>query len=165
MMIQIEWWSRYAKEDGMKIKKTWRRIWLGDADDEKNHDIAHMIMTIGDPYWAMIEIQLWWLWEIQIEWWSRSSLVMIQIEWWSRSSPLMMIQVEWWSRSSDDDLDWVMIQIQWWCPIMMIRIQWWWSRSRKEDGMKIKMTWRQYDLEMQMMRRSREEDQWWKLCR
>ena len=126
--------------------------------DEKNHNIAHMMMTIGDPYWAMIEIQLWWLWEIQIEWWSRSSLVMIQIEWWSRSSPVMMIQVEWWPRSSDDDLDWVMIQIQWWCPIMMIRIQWWWSRSRKEDGMKIKMTWRRRwlgDADNEKIRRRR----------
>ena len=66
-------------------------------------------MNSGDPDRAMIQIQLWWLWEIQIEWWSRSSSsdpdrVMIQIQWW-RS---MMIQIERWSRSrwleDEDDL-------------------------------------------------------------
>ena len=89
---------------------------------------------------------------IQIEWWSRSSLVMlIQIERWSRSSPMMLIQIEWWSRSSDD-------------------IQWWWSRSSDDPYLEMKMTWRwrwleyEDDLKMQMTRWSREEDQWWKLC-
>ena len=92
----------------------------------------------------------WWLEEIQIEWWSRSSYddfersrsrddpdptVMIQIERWSRSCP------ERWSRLSDDpdpvqrdDPDRVMIQIQQW-----------WSRSRDDpdpDDLKTKMTWR-----------------------
>ena len=80
----------------------------------------------------------WWLEEIQIERWSRSSYddsersrssddldpaVVIQIEWWSRSGPVMLIQIEWWSRSSDaiwcwsrssDDPD---------------PVQWCWSRS------------------------------------
>ena len=95
-------------------------------------------MTSGDPDRAMIQIQLWWLREIQIEWWSRSSSddpnrvmiqiqsrVMIQIECWSRSGPVMLIQIEWWSRSSDAIL--------------------WWSRSRDDpdpDDLKTKMTWR-----------------------
>ena len=100
------------------------------------------MMTSGDPDRAMIQIQLWWLREIQIEWWSRSSSddpdrvmiqilsrEMIQIEWWSRSSPVMLIQIEWWSRSSD-------------AIFMMIQIERW-SRSRwleDEDDLKMKMT-------------------------
>ena len=104
-------------------------------------------MTSGDPDRAMIQIQLWWLREIQIEWWSRSSSddpdrvmiqiqsrEMIQIEWWSRSSSVMMIQIEWWSRFSDDDPDREMIQIQ--------------------------MTWRR-----RWSSWCREEDQCWKSCR
>ena len=69
----------------------------------------------------------WWPEMIQIELWSRSSYddsersrsrddldpaVVIQIDWWSRSSSVMMIQIEWWSRFSDDDQDREMIQIQ-----------------------------------------------------
>ena len=103
-------------------------------------------MTRGDPDRVMIQIQLWWLREIQIERWSRSSSddpdremiqilsrEMIQIERWSRSSP------ERWSRSSDDPDP----------------VQWCWSRSSDDldpvmpldddpdpDDLKTKMTWR-----------------------
>ena len=115
--------------------------WLcRNSCDEKNHKIAHMMVTSGDLDRAMIQIQLWWLREIQIEWWSRSSnddpdRVMIQIQqWWSRSSddpdPVMM--------SSYDDLDRVMIQIQWWCLVMMIQIQ---KRRWHEDKDDLKTRW------------------------
>ena len=96
-------------------------------------------MTRGDPYRAMIQIQLWWLWEIQIEWWSRSS---------SDDLDRVMIRIQ----SSDDDPDREMIQIQWWCS-MMIQIERW---SRSEDDLKMKMTWRwrwledKDDLKMKM---------------
>ena len=66
--------------------------------DEKNHEIAHMMMTKEDPDRAMIQIQLWWLWEIQIDWWSISG---------SDDLDQVMIQIQ----SSDDDPDRVMIQI------------------------------------------------------
>ena len=124
------WGSRHTPS----MKEGWICI---TSYDEKNHDIAHMMMTIGDPDRAMIEIQLWWLQEIQIEWWSRSSLVMIQIEWWSRSSPVMFIQLERWSRSSENDLK--------------MKMTW---RLRR---LKMEMTrWSSW---------YREEDQCWKLCR
>ena len=126
--------------------------------DEKNHEIAHMMVTGGDLDRAMIQIQLWWLQEIQIEWWSRSSSddpdrVMIQIQqWWSRSSDDPN-PVQWcWSRSSDD-LD----------PVMPYL---WWSRSRDDpdpDDLKMKMTWRWRWLRWSSW--CREEDQCWKLCR
>ena len=82
---------------------------------------------------------------------------MIQIKWWFRSSSddpdWVMIQIQqWWSRSSDDP-DRVMIQIQWWYLVMMIKIQKWRWHEDKDD------------LEMQMTRRSTEQDQWWKLFR
>ena len=93
--------------------------------DEKNHEIAPMMMTqwwsrsSDDSDLVMMSLR-----------WSRSSndpdpVVMIQIELWSRSSDdvPMMIQIEWWSRSNDDDLDQVMIQIQ------------------DEDDLNMKMTW------------------------
>ena len=52
--------------------------------DEKNHEIAPMVM-------------------IQIEWGSRSS---DDVQWWSKSSddpdPVMMIQIQWWSRSDNE---------------------------------------------------------------
>ena len=95
----------------------------------------------------------WWLEEIQIEWWSRSSYddsersrsrddpdpaVMIQIERWSRSSP------ERWSRSSDDPDP----------------VQWCWSRSSDDldpvmmfyddpdqEMIQIQMNWRRRWLE------------------
>ena len=76
---------------------------------------------------------------------------------------VMMIQQKW-SRSSDDpdpvmmpsddpdpvmmlsdDLDPVMIQIQWWC-LVMIQIEWW-SKSKDEDDLNMKMTWRLRRLE------------------
>ena len=103
---------------------------------------------------------------------------MIQIEWWSRSSPVMLIQIQWWCP--------VMIQIEWWSrsnPVMLIQIErWsisnddvpWWSISRdgpnsKDDNdLKMKMNWRLRRIKMQVMRWSswyREEDQCWKLCR
>ena len=118
-------------------------------------------MTRGDPYRAMIQIQLWWLREIQIEWWSRSSSddtdremiqiqIQIQIEWWSRSSPVMMIQIEWWSRSrsrsSDDPY-----------PIL------WQSGLRDDpdpDDLNMNMTWRRRCSSWY-----KEEDQCWKSCR
>ena len=89
-----------------------------------------------------------------------------------------MIQIQWWWSSSDDP-DPVMIQIQWWCPVM-IQIKWrsisgddvqWWSRTSDDLDLMMKMTWRWRwledadDLKMQMMKWSREEEQWWKLCR
>ena len=76
---------------------------------------CHAPMPRRDPDRAMIQIQLWWLREIQIEWWSRSNSddldrVMIQILWWCS----MMIQIERWSRSrwleDEDDLKMNMIQ-------------------------------------------------------
>ena len=84
--------------------------------DEKNHEITHMMMTRGDPKWVMIHIQLLWLREIQIEWWSRSSSddpnwVMIHIQqWWSRSSddphPVMKMNWTWrWLDSDPDDTE------------------------------------------------------------
>ena len=93
-------------------------------------DTAHMMITRWDPDRAMIQIQLWWLWEIQIKWWSRSSnddldWVMIHTQWWC----LMMIKIQRWCH--------MMIQIQWWCP-MMIQIERW---SRFDD-LKMKITWR-----------------------
>ena len=54
----------------MSMKKGWL---YRTSCDEKNHEIAHMMMTRDDPDRAMIQIQLWWLREIQIKWWSRSS--------------------------------------------------------------------------------------------
>ena len=126
-------------------------------------------MTSGDLDRAMIQIQLWWFWEIQIEWWSRSS---------GDDLDRVMIQIQ----SSDIDPDREMIQIQWWCSMMIHIERWsrfsddvpWWSRSRddpdskNEDDLNTKMTWRLKRLEMQMTRWSswyREEDQCWKLCR
>ena len=124
-------------------------------------------MTSGDPDRAMIQIQLWWLREIQIEWWSRSSSddpdremiqilsrEMIQIEWWSRSSPVMLIQIEWWSRSSD--------AILWWSRSSddPDPVQWCWSRLSDDldpvmpfyddpyrEMIQIQMTWRRRWLE------------------
>ena len=97
-------------------------------------------MTRDDPDRAMIQIQLWWLREIQIEWWYRSSSddldwemihIQIQIEWWSRSNLVMLIQIERWSKSSDD--------VPWWSGsrddldlVMMIQIEWW-SRFSNDD--------------------------------
>ena len=131
--------------------------------DEKNHEITHIMMTRDDPDRAMIQIQLWWLREIHIEWWSKSSsgdpdrlmiqiqwwwLEMIQIEWWSRSSPMMLIQIEW--------CHLMLIQIEWWSrssPVMLIQIEWW---SRSSDAIcvdpdremiQIQMTWRWRCLE------------------
>ena len=123
--------------------------------DEKNHEIAPVM--------------------IQIQWWHP---VMIQIEWWSISSsddPYQeMIQIQ----SSDVDPDREMIQIQWWCS-MMIEIEWWsrssddvpwWSRSR-DDPDPVKMTWRWRWFEDSEDSRCRwsswykEEYQCWKLCR
>ena len=86
--------------------------------DEKNHEIAHMMMTRGDPDRAMIQIQLWWLQEIQIERWSRSR---------SRSSDDPDPVQWWWSRSSDDVL--------------------WRSRLRDDPDPVMKMTWRRRSLE------------------
>jgi len=93
-------------------------------------------MTRGDPDRVMIQIQQWWSrsrddpdpvqrddpdWEmIQIQ-----SREMIQIEWWSRSSPVMLIQIEWWSRSSD--------AILWWSRS---------RDDPDPDDLKTKMTWR-----------------------
>ena len=133
----------------------------------------------------------WWLEEIQIERWSRSSyddskrsrssddpdpVVVIHIEWWSRSSPVMLIPIEWWSRSSDaiwcwsrssDDPD----PVQWcWSrssddldPVMpFVLIQIErWSRSRWLED--------EDDLKTKMTQRwrwsswCREEDQCWKI--
>ena len=99
------------------------------------------MMTRDDPDRAMIQIQLWWLQEIQIERWSRSSSddldwemiqIQIQIEWWSRSSS-MTIQMERWSRSR-------------------------WLED--EYDLKTKMTWR-----WRCSSWYREEDQCWKSCR
>ena len=118
-------------------------------------------MTRGDPDRAMIQIQLWWLREIQIEWWSRLRYdpdpnpyrVMIQIQSSDDDPDRVMIQVQ----SSDDDPDPVMIQIQWWCS-MTIQIEKW-SRSSDVDDLKKKMTWRQ-----RWSSWYREEDQCWKSC-
>ena len=73
---------------------------------------------------------------------------MIQTWWWSRSSddPDLMVIQRWWSRSSDDDLDRVIIQIQ-------MKMNWRWRWPEDE-----------HDLNMQMTRWSKEEDQGWKLC-
>ena len=135
--------------------------WLCRTSYDK---IAHMMMTRWDPDRAMIQIQLWWLWEIQIEWWSRSSsddpdpAVMIQIEWWSRSNsddpdPVVMIQIQqWWSRSSDDvqlwwsrlsdDLDPMMMSSYDDLDRVMIQIQWWWSRLSDDPDPEKNMAWR-----------------------
>ena len=126
-------------------------------------------MNRWDTDWAMIQIQLWWLREIQIEWWSRSSSddpdremiqIQIQFEWWSRSSPVKMIQIEWWSRSGGD--------VPWWSRLsddpdpdpdrVMIQIQFY--DDPDLDDLKMKMTWRRRCSSWY-----REEDQCWKSCR
>ena len=124
----------------------------------------------------------WWLEEIQIEWWYRSSYddsersrssddpdpaVVIQIEWWSRSSPVMLIQIEWWSRSSDAILCWSRSSDD------PDPVQWCWSRSSNDldpvmpfyddpdrEMIQIQMTWR-----WRWSSWCREEDECWKLCR
>ena len=124
-----------------------KKGWLyRTSHDEKNHEIAHMMMT---------------------QWWSKSSYdpdpVMMSPRW-SRSSddsdPALMIQIELWSRSSNDDP--VVIQIEWW------------SRSSDDDPMMIQIKYDpdldEDDLKMKMMRTwwwprwYREEDLCWKLC-
>ena len=139
--------------------------------DEKNHEIAHMMMT---RWWSRLSddpdpVQCQW-------WWSRSrddsdpvmmtprdpDRVMIQIEqWWSISSddldPAVMIQIERWSKSSDDP-----DPVQWWWsrssddpdPVMMIQIERW-SRSSVDyqdremiQIRRMKMNWRLKRLEM-----------------
>ena len=77
--------------------------------DKKNHEIAHMMMTRWDPDRAMIHIQLWWLQEIHIKWWSKSS----------SDDPYRVMM-------SIDDSDRVMIHIHWWSILSMI--QWRWSK-------------------------------------
>ena len=117
----------------------------------------------------------WWLVEIQIDLWSRSSYddfersrssddpdlaVMIQMKTWSKSRSRLSDDpdpVQWWWSKSSDDPD----------PVMLIQIErWskssddvpWWSRSRddpyskNEDDLKMKMTWRLKRLKMQRMR-------------
>ena len=110
-MIKCECWA--CLSDKQVRCKCWEKTYLvarpttrmnegwlyRTSCDEKNNEITHMMMTKGDLDRVMIQIQLWWLREIRIEWWSRSSpMMMIQIEWWPRSSS-MTIHIKRWSRS------------------------------------------------------------------
>ena len=89
-MIQIKLWSRSSYDDSERSRSS------------------------DDPDQEMIQIQ-------------------IQIEWWSKSSPVMMIQIEWWSRSSDDvlwrsrsrdDLD----------PVMKMTWRWRWLEDKDDPA-------------------------------